>query len=367
MSKEGKFGVQEAVWLCVFTLIAKLFFTSPSIVAANVGPAGWYMTLLSAITALAFFALIVILLRRFPDSGLIEIYELVLGRIFGSVVSAVLGAYLMYLLFQNITEFQEVLHLYVLRNSPDWFIISAFVISMTITSFLGLEGLVRTAKLFSFFIVTSFLILLILAAGDYNTSNLFPILGFGIKKTLVYAVLRSSAYGEIIILAVFAGSLQGTDYVKKAGFTALIIAGVIFTLSFLAYVLTFPFYIGQEVVSSMYELTQMIDRGRFLQRIEPIFLFLWVITTLISCTAIFYTSFSIYCEIFRIRDKRPIIVGWSIIVFFACLIESNLSGSLYTGIQTIRQVGSIPFFALPILTLVISLVRKKRGNTHEKK
>ncbi|NLL35573.1 MAG: endospore germination permease [Clostridiales bacterium] len=367
MHEEGKFGVQEAVWLCVCAITAKLFFTSPAVIAAILGPSGWFMPLLSGLIALACFALIVVLLRRFPGRGLTEIYEVVFGQILGSVVSALLGAYLIYLLFQNISEFQEVLHLYVLRNSPDWFIISAFVISMVIISFFGLEGLVRTAKIFSFFIVAGFLTLLFLASGDYNTSNIFPILGFGIQKTLVYAVLRSSTYGEVIILTVFAGSLQGTDYVKKAGLTALIISGAISTLSFLAYVLSFPFYISQEVVSPMYELSQMIDRGRFLQRIEPIFLFLWVITTLISCTAIFYTSVSIYCRIFRIRDRRPIIVGWGIITLFACLIESNISGSVYMGIQTIRQVGSIPFFAVPIFTLVISLLRKKRDGAHEKK
>ena len=36
------------------------------------------------------------------------------------------------------------------------------------------------------------------------------------------------------------------------------------------------------------------------------------------------------------------------------------------GIQTIRQVGSIPFCSANI-DLVISLLRKKRGCAHEKK
>ena len=65
MHEEGKFGVQEAVWLCVCAITAKLFFTSPAVIAAILGPSGWFMPLLSGLIALACFALIVVLLRRF--------------------------------------------------------------------------------------------------------------------------------------------------------------------------------------------------------------------------------------------------------------------------------------------------------------
>ena len=93
--------------------------------------------------------------KAFPWPRTTEIYEVVFGQILGSVVSALLGAYLIYLLFQNISEFQEVLHLYVLKLTRLVYHLG-LVISMVIISFFGLEGLVRTAKIFSFFIVAGF-------------------------------------------------------------------------------------------------------------------------------------------------------------------------------------------------------------------
>ncbi len=48
MIQEGKFGIAEAMWLVVFTSAAKVFFYQPATVAALVGTAGWYMTLISA-------------------------------------------------------------------------------------------------------------------------------------------------------------------------------------------------------------------------------------------------------------------------------------------------------------------------------
>ena len=83
MKGEGRFGVQEATWLSATAIIAKVFFTSPAAVVSLVGPAGWYMTMGSAVIALIGFAFITRLLKRFPNRGLPEIYELALGRVKG--------------------------------------------------------------------------------------------------------------------------------------------------------------------------------------------------------------------------------------------------------------------------------------------
>jgi spore germination protein KB len=366
MKDEGKFGVQEATWLCVIAIIAKVFFTSPAVVASLVGPAGWYMSIASTIVAFVGFALIVRLLKRFPNRGLPEIYELALGRVFGFIFSCILGVFFLFVVIQNLSEFQEVLDVYIFQNTPDWYTILIFVICLAVLSFLGLESIARTAKIFSFFIMTGFLSVLLLASENYNTSNLFPILGYGIEQTIKQSVIRSSAFGEIILLVVFAGSLQGTRYVKKAGFAALIISGIILTLSIISYILTFPFYIAAEVTSPMYELSQLIDYGRFLQRIESVFLLVWILATLISSTAIFYAFISIYCYIFRIKDKRPIIIAGCIIIFTGALFQANMSAIVTSGLQMIRNIGSIPFFVMPIIALVVSAIRKKREGSDDK-
>ena len=164
----------------------------------------------------------------------------------------------------------------------------------------------------------------------------------------------------------FARSLQGTRYAKKAGFAALLISGAVISLAILSFSLTFPFYIAQEVTSPMYELSQLIDYGRFVQRIEAVFLFVWILATLISSTAVFYAFAFIYCHIFRIADKRPIIVAGCIIAFTGALFQSGIPGVVTAGVQMIRSTGSILFFVMPIIALVVSAVRKKKEGPDDK-
>jgi hypothetical protein len=219
----------------------------------------------------------------------------------------------------------------------------------------------RMAKIIAFFSVTGFITVLLLDIENYEPANLFPIFGFGLDKTLINGVLRCSAYGEVIILAIFANSLQGSKHFKRAGVMSLILSAFIISSAILAFTLSFPYFASQEITAPMYEMATLIDYGRFIQRIEPIFLFIWITTSLLSTTAIFYSFIHIFCKIFKINDKKPVIIAGSAILFTASFIHRDITTIVYGGIQATRTFGGIPFFVLPLIVLIIALIRKKGG------
>lgn len=87
MIKEGKFGVNEAVCLVTMAICNKIFSTTPGYITRTIGNTGWYMTLISCATALVFFILIYLLLKRFPGKNIVEIYDASLGRAVGFIFS----------------------------------------------------------------------------------------------------------------------------------------------------------------------------------------------------------------------------------------------------------------------------------------
>jgi len=359
---EGKFGTQEAVWLTVCTIVAKVFFTSPSLVTSILGTSGWYMTLISAAVAAGGFWLTVKLLNRFPNMSLSEVYMRSLGRVAGFAFSLILGIYLLFVASLNIGEFQEVLRVYVFPNTPNGVIILIFAGSVLLMSLLGLESIARISKIIAFFTVAGFLAVLILSVENYEVSNLFPILGYGLDKTIINGVLRCSVYGDVIILAIFAKSLQGIQYVKRAGFIALLLSALLIFLCLLAFALCFPYYVSKEITSAMYEIATIIDYGRFVQRIEPVFLFIWVTTSMLASTTLFYSFVRLYCDAFRIYDWKPIAVAGSVILFALSLMHRDISEIAFAGVQLTRMIGIIPMFIMPVIALFIAVIRKKGGN-----
>mgnify|MGYP000901798564 FL=1 len=365
MIREGKFGVQEAMWLTAATISSKVFYTSPGLITGIVGNSGWYMTLISMSIALLSFTFICLLLKRFPGKDIVAIFNDTMGGVVGFAFSSILGLYLLFLATSRVSEFTNVMKIYAFPLTPSVIIIGILTAGVIILCILGLEALARFTKLAVYALLVGYVLVLILGVQNYDINNLFPIFGYGADKVILNGILRSSAYGEIIILAVFAKSLQGIHHIKKAGYISLIVSGIIISLSLLAFSLTFPYYTTLEITAPMYHMATLIDYGRFVQRVETVFLFIWFISSFISITAVFYCITSIYCKLFRIQDAKPIIAGFAVIFFSIAVIQVKIGVAAEQTIQITRQYGWIPPFALPLISLLTAMLRKKGVVSHE--
>jgi len=200
-----------------------------------------------------------------------------------------------------------------------------------------------------------------LASQNYDLYKLTPILGYGIKRTIHYGLTRSSIYGYAVILAVIASSLQGTKHIKKIGYISIVASGILVSVAFLAFTLTFPYYTAEEVTAPLYQMMALIDYGRFFQRFDALFFFIWDISTLITVSLELYIAASIYCKMFRIQNIKPVIIPFSIIMFTIALIPKDF-GTLMSGYDNlIREYGWTVFYILPIIALIAAKLRGKKG------
>lgn len=360
MINEGKIGVREAISLITIIISVKVYFTSPAVIAKSLGPSSTIMTLISSATALIGFTVLYVLLKRFPGKDLNGAFIESSGPVMGFFFSMVLTIFLMLLTAVWLREFAEVLKVYSLPLTPPSFVIGTLLIAAAAACFLGLETIARCAKLFAYLLLAGLVIVVVLAYNNYDYHNLFPIMGYGLDRVVITGLSRSSFYGEVITLGIIATSLQGVSHMKKAGYTAVIISGIVIAVSLLASMMAFNYATAQEITSRMYELARVIRIGGFLQRLDPVFLFTWCIGTMISVSFLLYCTVSTYCKTFKIQDIRPVIVPWAILIFTASMIPDDLT-TVISYVNFIRQYGWIIFFGLPLTALIISIIRKKKG------
>lgn len=360
MIKEGKFGSEEAVSLLTITMAAKTFFTSPRALVELTGTAAWYTTLISNLVAMVGFIFIYLLLKRFPGRDIIGAFEESLGRYLGFLISALLSVFLIFIALTMLREFTEVLKTYVMPLSPPSYIISIFLTVSVILLYQGLEGLARLARLSIFILLATAALVFGLSAQNYNVYHLFPLLGYGLDKTLMIGALRSSAYGEIIILGIIATSLQGVKHVKRVGILSLVFSGLFISANILIFLLVFPYYTAMEITSPMYQMTSIISYGRLLERLDPFFLLIWTFSTFIAVTTMVYSGMSVYCKMFRIKDYRPTIIPFAIVVFFGALIPPDIT-TVLNYVEILRKYGWALFFAPSAIALLVAVVRGKQG------
>lgn len=361
MIKEGKFGVHEAVCLVVIAISNRVFFTAPTVVSKFVGTAGWYMSLISNATTIVFFTFIYFLMKRFPKKNIYEIYNISFGRFIGFIFSLVYAVSFTAAVAILLREFVEVLKVFIFPQTPISILIGTFLTILIVAVFLGLESIARVATLAGYPLLIGFILLLLLSAQNFKTTNLFPFFGYGLNKTILEGVTRSSAYSEVIVLTVFAGSLQGVEHIKKAGYIALILSGLIVSTGILCMSLVFPYYTMQELIAPLYIMARTINYGVFFQRLDPIFLFLYIMSTIIASSIVFYSAVSSYCISFRLQDWRPIIIPLAVVVFAISMIPKDLTEVIDKYIEALRIFPIFTFYFLPLLALIVCALRKKGG------
>lgn len=361
MIKEGKIGVQEAVCLIVIAISNRVFFTAPTVVEQAVGTAGWYMSLISNIISIVFFSFILLLLKRFPGKNLLEIYDLAFGRVIGFMLALIYSVSFLAASGILLREFYEILKSFVLPQTPISALNASMTVVIAVSVFLGLETIARVAKLGAFFGLFLYLLLLLLSAPNFQFSNLFPILGYGFGKTIMEGFTRSSAYSEVIVLAIVAGSLQGISHIKKAGYISLILSGLLISGGIFCMQLQFPYYAFQEQTAPLYTMATIVDYGSFFQRLDPAFLIMWLIITVISGSIVFYCSVSSYCKTFSLKDKRPVIIPMAVLLFTVTMIPGDLPSVIHVYIEILKTFPIFLFYLLPLAALITAVLRKKKG------
>lgn len=361
MIREGHFGSSEAFSLITIVLITKIFYASPLAIINQLGTAAWYGTLVSCTTALSVFTLVYFLMKRFPGQDLYQIFEIVTGKVVGKTLILIFAFYLLYKTGVNIAEFLAILKVYGLPFTPPSFLIAAFLLVVIAMAYVGLEGIARVANLFFPMVMGGLVLILLLSIPNYDFNFLKPYLGYGLRETIITGMIRASAYDEIIFLAIIINSIHGLKKFKKVGLSSLILTGLVFSTCLACILAAFQFTVGSEHLSGMFQLSRVIYLTRFLQRVEAIFLIIWVVTSVVMVSFIFYITLSSYCRAFNISNHRPLILPFAFLTFLVAMFPDNIAEVLEIHVKVLREFSSLILFSIPVMVLVIALIRGKKG------
>lgn len=361
MLQEGRFGLFGAVCLTSIMITSKLFYTSEGMILNETGTSAWQSSLISAFTSMLFFTIMYWLIQRYPGKNLFEITELVLGRFIGILFGAVYSLYLIFYAGTNLREFVEMIKAYNLPYTPTSIIIVSVLSVVLIISYYGLECLTRISIIFFIPIILGLVSIFLLAAPQYDITLLRPYWGYGITNTFKIGFLRSSAYSEIVRLAIIIASLQNLKTFRRAGYISIAISGTIFAGGTALYIMAFGYFQGSENIAGIFELARGIYFNRFFQRIESLFLFMWVISSIISISGAFYIGISSFCKTFKINNHHPLLLPFAILVFIVTMQPMNLAEVIEVNLKITRQYSLFVFYFVPLITLLIAAILGKKG------
>ncbi len=362
MDSEGKIGMFEAISFISLITINKIFFTSVGGIISQNGTAAWYVTLISCITTLAVSMLVYLLLKRFPGKDLAEIYEAVTGKFIGKLLIILISAYCVFNAGSTLREFVEMIKVYNLPYTPTSLIMSSFLVVSIVISYFGLQALSRTCALCFIPTIAGLGFILLLSSNSFNFNMLNPIGGHGIVNSLKYGLSRSSAFFEFMLLAYALNAVNGHKNFKKAAMTCILLSGFVFSITLFCYLAIYGYVSGSEKTSGIFELSRSIYFNRFVQRLESIFLFIWVISSVLTTTASYYISTLLYCKAFRMKDHRPVLLPLAILVYIVAILPESMQEVSQKNIVFLRQYSLYIMYLIPVVVLLIAILLEKKGD-----
>lgn len=359
--KEGKIGVFEATSLVIMAVGPEAMFSNVRNDLEFLGPAAWHVYILCTLFALAGFLILSKLMERFPGCDLVSVYKKVFGNLIGSILSLLVSVIFFLTSVWLIREFTEAVKVYVYRVTPPSLIMIFLILAIIVLLYGGLETISRTTALFIIPVLFGVFVIFVLNYPLFKTYNLFPILGYGMGRNLTFSIKNISFFGASLSLAVFLSSLQGNKFFKKCGLVGITIPGLFVATGYFVYTMVFPYTVAPENTIPVFNLTRAIEFGTFLQRFDPIFLFVWSISSIIAAAIYAYTFLSLYCKVFKINDHRPLVLPLGILLFCTGILITSLSTLSFVLVPPLRNFGGIVYFGLPLLALLVAMIRGQKG------
>ena len=346
-----KIGSLEAIMLVLTIVISHSSLALPNDVLTNYHSASIINIIYVSIFALLLVLLIVRLFKKFPGMDIIDISEYAGGKILKNLIGVVFITYFIVSSGFILRIFCESIKIIYYPMTNITFLIALFVIAVCIANSLNFNATIKANKIILPFALISIIFIFITNMSNFVPQRIFPILGNGFFKTFLLGLSNIASFDGIVFLYFLPPLLKNPADFKKISIISTIITSIYLIFTIATLLLVFSLFTKIHQISPLYNASRYIEFGTFFQRLESIFLLIWIMVfaSYLSITLKFSTY--IFQKITLLTDTKILIPVLGLLLFGIALLPNNLAISQYyeTHIYPILMLGISIFLSLSIL------------------
>lgn len=352
---------RQLMIIVILYAIGTAILVIPASVAADTKQDAWMPQMVSIALGVVLVWLYFFISKKFPTCSIFEINDTVFGKWLGKFIT--LGLALLTLIFSSQVVFYvgQFMTTQIIQETPIQSIHILFMLIVIMGAKLGMVVLLRTAEIFFPWIVLLFILFMVINIPNMELNNLLPV-GEITTLPVVRSAIRITSYTCIslfITIGPIIHQVTSMQKAKKAYLIGVIISGMMMLLLILSSVLVLGADNTAAQVYPSYALAQRINIGNFLQRIEVIVAFLWLVSIFFKLSMFFNTAIRGIAHVFHFRDYK-------MLCFPLGLIVTVLSLVVYPNTAYEDKFDNLTFIPLalligvvyPLLIVLISWMRK---------
>ncbi|MEG7336481.1 spore germination protein [Bacillus sp. 0102A] len=353
---------QLFVMIIIFELGSSLLITPGTIAGRD----AWIAVLLGCAAGLFLFYLYQGIYQCYPDFSPKEYMDEMLGTTLSWIFSFLYILYFAYIAARVLRDFGEMLLTFAYHDTPI-IIVNALLIVVSIYAVRkGIEVLARSAELLfgAMYLLGALGLVLLIVSGSVEPQNLKPVLADGVYP-IVHSVFTQTMYvpfGEVVLFVMIFPYLSDRKGVKKTGMLAMIISGLVVTLTVAINISVLD---GDLTLRSQFPLLstiQTIKVEEFLDRLDVFFMLALIIGGFFKVSLYLYAVVVGASTLFKEKNPSQLAypMGFGILVL-SITIATNFSEHLNEGLNVVPLYIHLPFqFLFPLFLFIIAVWKKKR-------
>ena len=357
----SRISVPEAISVILIVLVAHTLVSLPKSLLNVTGSATIINLLYVGIIMFFLVLLIVKLFKSFAGQDIIDISNFLGGPVFQKIVGMI---FIFYFIFSSsilLRNFCECLKTVYYPMTSLFFILLTFIIALCISNNFNFSV---TAKINLIILPIIFVsILFIFFANNQNLSfeNMTPILGNGLFDTFVTGLGNLGAFGGIVFLYFIPPYLKDPKKFKRIAMISIGLSIIYLIICVAIILLTFTFLLKVDEIMPLYSAARYIEFGSFFQRLESILLLIWIIGMACYFSITLHITMNIFKKITNIRNSKPLLIHFALLMLSISLLPSNYSISKYLETDIYPRLVIWIGLVLNTLILLLAYLKKRIG------
>lgn len=365
MDSMQKIGKLEAASLIIMITINQIILNLPNTIIMNTGSSAWINVIYISIIAIIFCLLICKLFKPFPSDDILDVSEYLGGKLLKTIIGILYILFFIFIAAILLRYLAGSLKLVYFEKTPIVFLLLLFLAPVVISGKLGIKAISEVNLILMPALLISLLIILFSTAKNFIPENIYPIMGFGIDKTFLVGLSNIFAFSGFAYLYFLIPILKNPEDFRKIAISSTIISAIYLFLSVICLLMIFPYISFTDEILSVYLLTRMIEFGRFFQRVDAIFIFVWILSILSFLTFSSYLITNIFKKLTGIKYHKEMIYSVASLIFSISLIAKNIANIKFLQNVIFKYLIIILVFIITPIILILANLKLKRRNYHE--
>lgn len=354
----GKLGNAEGIALVFGLVVSRLFLSGMANGIRENGQLYWLsMTIFTMIPLVVLFMMVYV--NNNVSGDIVAVCTHLVGKV-GAwfIVAAYIGMF-----FGNsaliLRQYAEYTLSTALPHVEFQLVILWYAATVGIMCYLGIEALCRTGYIMLPFLLGGIILIFVMVSPFYIVYNLAPWQGNGIMTAMQSGVQGVGYNLGILSLVFLSSAFQNTKTIKSIAIYALGGSLVLRITYMLIYMMVFGAVVGGEKSMPFFELARLVYINQYIQRIEALFIVVWVMFGLLSIATSLYLGLYLIVILLKLPTMRPIVPLGAIIIANLSMLPPDIGFTLRTD-QLLVQISQIGIYLFPLILFLMTLVKKRR-------